>query len=133
MRRFSVKRLTVLFLLGALAGCGSGAPPHSDYYVVTFLANVPAPSGPGLAALDHAVRQAGSHTPRFIALNCAAPASGDMPDLVQQRIAAITHAFVQGGVDPHLIRNVPHSYDAKALAERKDSVILQLAYGEAPN
>lgn len=123
----------VLFLLGLLGGCGAGGPPHSDYYVVTFLANTPAPSDAGLDALDHAVRQAGRHTPSFVALNCAAPGEGDVPDLTQQRIAAITQAFVRGGLDPHLIRPETRTFDAKSFAERKNSVILQLAYGELPH
>jgi len=130
MRPFIVKRLIVLFCLCALASaCGSDELPHSDYFVVGFLPNTPAPSDAGLDALDHAVKQAGRHSPAFIALTSAAPESGDLAELTQQRIAAVTQAFVRGGVDLRLIRNETRAYDAKSYAARKDSVILQLGYG----
>jgi hypothetical protein len=131
MRLFTVKRLTLLaFLCGLAAACGANEAPHSDYFVVTFLPNTPAPSQAGLDALDHAVRQAVRHVPAFIGLSGAAPEDGAVPELTQQRIAAITEALVRGGVDPHLIRDETRPYDAKSFAARKDSFILQLAYGK---
>lgn len=132
MPAFITKRLTLLLCVCALlAACGFDAPPHSDYFIVSFLPNTPAPSDAGLDALDHAVKQAGRHAPSFIAVNSAAPDGGALSELAQQRIAAISQAFVKGGVDLRLIRNETRTYDAKSYAALKDSVILQLGY-EAP-
>jgi hypothetical protein len=122
----------VLFLLWLAAGCGSPAPPHSDYFVVTFLANTPAPSDAGVDALDHAVRQAGRRTPTAIVLTCATPDDGTMPELTKQRIDALTQAFVRSGVEAGLIRSETHRYDAKSFGARRNTIILQLAYGEVP-
>jgi len=125
-----MKRLTLLLCLCALlVACGSDDLPHSDYFIVGFLPNTPALSDGGLDALDHAVRQAGRHAPSSIAVSSAAPESGVLPELAQQRIAAITQAFVRGGVDLRLVRNETRTYDAKSYAALKDSVILQLGYG----
>lgn len=127
------RRLTVLFCVCALlAACGSDDLPHSDYFVVGFLPNTPALSDGGLDALDHAVKQAGRRAPSFIVVSAAVPESGTLPELAQQRIAAVTQAFVRGGVDLRLIRNETRAYGAKSYAERKDGVILQLAYGTPP-
>jgi len=130
MRGFIMKRLIVLVCLClSAAACGTDELPHSDYFIVSFLPNMPAPSNAGLDALDHAVKQAGRHTPTFIMLGSAAPEGGGLPELAQRRIAAITEAFVRGGVDLRLIRNETRAYDAKSYEARKDSVILQLGYG----
>lgn len=130
MKLFTVKRLTVLFLVCVLAAaCASDEAPHSDYFVITFLPNTPAPSNAGVEALGNAARQAGRHAPAFIAVSAAAPDRADLSELTLQRIAAITQAFVREGVDLRLIRTETLPYDANSYGARKDSFIVQLAYG----
>ncbi len=112
-----------------LSACGAHEPGHSDYFVITFLANTPAPSDEGVLGLDHAVAQAGRHRPSSIIVTAAAEGSDALPALTQQRIAVITEAFVKSGVDARLVHAEPRVYDAKSYAARKDSFIVQLAYG----
>lgn len=116
-------------LAGLLVGCGVGAPPHSDYYVVTFLAETPALSQEGLTALDNAAREAASSTPSAINIDVPSPAQGAMPALTRQRIAVIAKEFAQNGVDPRLVHNRIRMFDPKALAARENGFVIQLAYG----
>lgn len=127
-----MKKLTLLCALAApLAGCGSG-PPHSDYYIVAFLPGTPAPSEPGLEALDNAVQEAVHAPPRLIAIDGAAPAGETEPGLVKQRTDAVFAAFAKAGVDTTHVRFDIHPMAEKDYAERKDSLIVQLAYGTPP-
>jgi hypothetical protein len=131
MTIFTAKRLTHVVLVCFLtAACGSDRAARSDYFMVTFLPNLPAPSDAGIQALTNAARQAGRHTPSFIALDVATTERGDIPELAQQRIGAVTQAFVREGVNPGLIRTEPRVFDAKSFAARRDSIIVQLAYGK---
>ncbi len=123
-----LKRLTILILASVLAGCGSHQPPHSDYFVISFVPNTPAPSQEGLQALANATREAHHSTPDFIAIEGAVPAQSPVPAQMQQRLAAVTQAFVHDGVDARLIRMQTQSYDPKSYDERKDSLVVQLAY-----
>ena len=128
--RHLVQRLTVLVLTAALvAACGSDVQPHSDYFVVAFLPGTPAPSQEGLEALDRAAEAAGLHRPSFIALSGAIPATGPVPAVTQQRVDAITKAMVDKGVNAALLRVDLRQFDTKGFAERKDSFIIQLAFG----
>jgi len=123
------RRLTILILAGAsLFGCGH-EPPHSDYYMVAFLPGTPAPSDEGETGLDNAVREAGRHTPRFIAVSGSVPSAGAAPVLAQQRLDAITHAFVTEGVNPGLIRTELRPMPDEDYQRRKDSFTIQLEYG----
>lgn len=124
-----LKRLTVLVFATLLAACGSGGPPHSDYFVVTFLPGMPAPTQEGLEALDNAARAAGRDRPSFIAVSGALPATGPTPALTQQRLDAIAKAFVANGVNPALMRIELSKFDAKAYVQHEDGFIVQLTYG----
>jgi hypothetical protein len=131
--RHNAKRLTILVLVAQLAAaCGSGAPPHSDYYVITFLTGMPAPTQEGIEALDNAARAAGRHRPSFVAVNGVVPADGPEPALTKQRLAAITKAFVDDGVDQGLMRVTLGKVDAQSYAAQKDGFVIQLAYGVIP-
>jgi hypothetical protein len=122
-----LKSLTITVCAGLLAACGSHDAPHSDYFVVNFLPNTPAPSQEGLQALANATREAGHDTPDFITVVGALPAQAAQ---TQQRLAAITQAFVHDGVDARLLRPQMRPSDAKSYAESKDSYVIQLAYGQ---
>jgi hypothetical protein len=124
------KRLTTLILACALvASCGSERT-HSDYFIVAFLPGTPAPSQEGVEALGNAVREASRSTPRFVAVDGTEPAGGAGPTLEQQRAEAISDAFAKAGVDKRLIRTDLRPAAEKSYAERKDSFVVQLGYGD---
>jgi hypothetical protein len=124
-------RLTTLILACALvASCGSERT-NSDYFIVAFLPGTPAPSQEGVEALENAVREAGHGTPRFIAVDGTEPAGGAGPTLEQQRAQAIADAFAKAGINTRLIRTDLRPAAEKSYAERKDSFIVQLGYGDA--
>ncbi|HUZ73843.1 MAG TPA: hypothetical protein VMU87_12730 [Stellaceae bacterium] len=128
-----MKRLTVLILVAFVAAsCGFDEPAHSDYFVVTFLPDMPALTQEGNRALHNAVNEAGRHRPNFIAVSGASPGPGPTPALTQQRLDAITKAFVGDGVNAALMRIELAQYGATAYAERKDGFIIRLAYGTMP-
>jgi hypothetical protein len=121
--------MTLILACALVAACGSERT-HSDYFIVAFLPGTPAPSQEGVGALGNAVRQAGRHTPRFIAVDGTEPAGGAEPALEQQRAQAISDAFVKVGIDTRLIRTDLRPAAEKSYAERKDSFIVQLGYGD---
>jgi hypothetical protein len=137
----AMKRLAfVAFCCLGLAGCGpyscmltlacGTALPHTDYFIVTFLPETPAPSEAGLGAIDNAVRQAGRRTPGSIAVTGSAPPDGPVPPLEQQRADAISAAFIKAGIDARLIRSVINPATADAYEQRKDSFTIGLDYGK---
>jgi hypothetical protein len=129
----TVKKLTMFVLACAfVAGCGSKEPPHSNYFVLTFVPGAPKLSGPGLEALQNAADQAGKSTPRFIAVSASLPPAGAATTLAEERLAAISEALAKAGVDPHLIRTDLTPADAKTFEASQDSFIVQLGYGDLP-
>lgn len=126
------KRLTPLVFACALATACKPVPTHSDYFIVAFLPGTPAPAQEGVEALGNAVRQAGRTSPRFIAVDGVEPAEGADAPLEKQRAQAIDDAFAKAGIDARLIRIDLRPAAEKNYAERKDSFVIQLGYGDAP-
>lgn len=129
----SAKRLTLFF--GAallLAGCFLVAPegPYSHYFIVAFLPGTPALSQPGLEALGDAVSEARRSTPREIVIHGAAPEGAPEPELEKQRTDAVFAAFAKANIDTRLIHVVLRPATEKGYEERKESLIIQFAYGK---
>jgi hypothetical protein len=121
----SARRLTPLIGAALLGGCvffGSSERPHSDYFILEFLSGTPALSQPGLEALDQAVHQAARALPTEIVIEGAAP-----PDAAEPFAA-----FAKADIDTRRIRVELRPSTEQGFAERKDSLILQLAYREPP-
>jgi hypothetical protein len=140
---FAVKRLTFLAVAAmGLAGCGPYSclltlacgtnVPHTDYYMVTFLPDTPAPSEAGIDAIANAVHQAGRRTPQSIAVTGSAPPGAPVPPLEQQRADVIADAFIKAGIDARLIRKEITPRPEASYAEHKDSFTVGLDYGNLP-
>jgi hypothetical protein len=128
-----VSFVAAVILVGlGLVACGSREAAHSDYFIVTFLPGLPAPSDQGVEAIASAAREAGRHTPSFIEISAAQPADGAPSALTQQRLDAVQQALVRDGVDQRLVRTTFHAYPDKEFDARKDSFLLDLAFGVAP-
>lgn len=127
-----MRRLTTLALAAFLiAGCRSKSP-RSDYFIVAFLPGTPALSQEGVAALRNAVEQARDRPPRSISISGVTAAGGGTPTLAQQRAGAISQAFLKDGVAAGALHTDISPLDEKGYGERKDSFIVQLAYGDMP-
>ena len=129
----AVRVLVASLIVGlGLAGCGSGETAHAEYFVVTFLAGTPAPSDQGVEALASAAQEAGRHKPTYIEIVAAQPAGSSPPALARQRIDAVKRALADAGVDERLVRITFRAYPDKEFNARKDSFLLDLAYGITP-
>jgi hypothetical protein len=123
-----VLKLMALPLAGALAACGT-TPPHSEYFVVSFLPGTPSPSAEGVDALGNAVADARGSHPREVVIEIAAPPPGGEPALDNARVAAIAKEFTLRGIDANTIHAEPRHVDN--YAAEKDTVVVRLAYGKS--
>ncbi|HUB95419.1 MAG TPA: hypothetical protein VL993_05850 [Stellaceae bacterium] len=138
MQRFALAALPCLCLAGCgpytcmlTLACGT-SQPHTDYFMVTFLPDTPAPSESGLDAIDNAVRQAQRQRPQSIAITGTAPSQDDIPPLEKQRADGITAAFVKAGIDARLIHTTIRPDPQVAYDQGKDSFTVGLDYGNLP-
>jgi hypothetical protein len=120
--------LMALSLAGALAACGT-TPPHSEYFVVSFMPGMPAPTDEGVDALGNAVAGARNSRPREVVIEIAAPPQGGEPALDDARVAAITKEFARRGIDAGTIHAEPRHVDN--YAAEQDTVIVRLVYGKS--
>ncbi len=121
--------LRALVLAGALAGCGAGGPPYSEYFVVTFVPDTPTAAQEGVDALAHAVGDARHSRPREITIVGAAPAGGAPSALADQRAKAIEAEFTRAGIKDETIHIELRPAVEQDYGARKDSFIVTLAYG----
>jgi hypothetical protein len=125
VRKLNLLAITVVLV----AGCGSG-PPHSDYFIVTFVPGTPALSDAGTTALDNAVNEAKRDHPGMVNINVVVPAQvTDAASLAQQRIEFLTQAFLKGGIAITVLHADIGTVDDQNFALRKDSAIVKLGFG----
>lgn len=127
--REAAKRLTPVLLTAALLGGCSSTPPHSDYFMVPFVPGTPAPSETGLSAINGAINAAKRTPPTFIIIDGAVAPGTAEPTLEKERADAVFAAFAKAGVDTRRIKVELRPSSEKGYEERKDSLIVQLAYG----
>lgn len=131
-----MNRLIILALCCVpLLGCGAGTSPHSNYFIVTYRPATPEPTAEGKQALADAVNAATSGSPSGVVIDGpidAAPGSAEATALVRQRVAAVTQELTRGGVAAGLIHPRLHEVGDQEFAARKDSLIVQVLFGEPP-
>jgi hypothetical protein len=126
-----VSRLLVLAICAVLvAACGSSAPPHSKYFIVTFTEGTLEPSAEGQAALDKIV----SDAPGSSRVVIDGPLSGAAVDqqadeLVRQRVATVEQALTKAGIPGGAVEQRLRDVGEKEFLGRKDTVIVQIIYG----
>lgn len=126
-----IRKLTALVLVCAFAASCSTQSPRSIYFIVAFLPGTPAPSQEGVEGLGSAVNQVERSRPAFIVIDGVEPESGGSAGLERSRAQAIVDAFVRSGIDLRTIRTDLHHADKQAYGARKDTLLIQLGYGES--
>lgn len=130
----NAKRLIILALCCVpLWGCGS-APPHSDYFMVTYRPGTPEPTVEGRHALADAAMTAASGSPGEVLIDGvtdAAPESTAAAALVRQRVAAVTQELTKAGVAAGIIHARLRAVGEKEFAPRKDSLTIQVMFGRS--
>lgn len=122
------KALTIALSCILAAGCGS-EPPHSNYYIISFLPGTPAPAQEGIEALDIAVKAALGNHPSSVAVDAAEPPQGEGV-LARQRANVVVDAFTKAGIASSRVHVQLTPSDEKSYEARKDTLIVQLLYGE---
>ena len=124
-------RFAILLSLAVLLGCGSD-PPHSLYFVVTFLPKTPVLSEAGKAALDNAVRQAKDDRPGLVEISAVTPTGAASDGIEQQRADFIAQSMRAAGVREASLHIELRPADAKEYAPRKDTLLIRVGYGVKP-
>lgn len=127
-----VPRRLALIAAVVLAACSFGTPPHSEYFVLTYLPGTVDLTAEGKQALANAARSASSGSAVLIRGVSDAALDPHAQGMIRLREKAVTDALVAAGAPIEVIRVDNRAVSEAEFANRADSLIIQVMFGAAP-